>query len=128
MKKIICLAFLLIGITMVSNAQSDTVLQQYTGKYKFAEGSIVLEATVILENGSLSVNTSAGSSPLEKQSDDVFVITAFQGTAVFKRNEAKKVIGVSINAMGYALEGTKEDGIAALQNALQPRAGLADRK
>ncbi|TAG29833.1 MAG: hypothetical protein EAZ35_09420 [Sphingobacteriia bacterium] len=109
MKKIFCLALLFLGIGLAAKAQSDTTLQQYTGKYKFAEGSIVLEAVVSLENGSLSVNTSAGSSPLEKQSDDVFVITAFQGTAVFKRNDAKKVIGVSINAMGYALEGTKED-------------------
>ncbi len=118
MKKIFCLAVLFFGLGLAAKAQSDTTLQQYTGKYKFAEGSIVLEAVVALENGSLSVNTSAGGSPLEKQSDDIFIITAFQGTAVFKRNEARKVIGVSIKAMGYELEGRKEDEITALLKKL----------
>ncbi len=109
MKKLVLFSLMLVGFSFAASAQTDTTLQQFVGKYKFAEGSVLAEATVTLENGNLSVVTSYGSSPMVKQSDDVFAVTAFQGTAAFKRNDAKKVIGVSISAMGYTLEGTKED-------------------
>ena len=109
MKKLLLFSIMLMGLSVVVNAQTDTTLQQYTGKYKFAEGSILAEAVVNLENGALIVVTSYGSSAMVKQEGDAFSVTAFQGTAVFKRNDAKKVIGVSISAMGYSLEGTKED-------------------
>ncbi|MDP1972857.1 MAG: hypothetical protein Q8J87_07775, partial [Sediminibacterium sp.] len=72
------------------------------------EGSPVAEVTVVLENGVLMMNSQAGSSTLEKSAEDVYVITQFQGTAKFTRNENKKVIGVTILAMGYELVGTKE--------------------
>jgi|APCry1669193181_1035450.scaffolds.fasta_scaffold11406_2 hypothetical protein len=88
----------------------DSVLQQYVGKYKFPDGSVVAEVTVALESGALTMASSAGVSPLEKQGEDLFAITQFQGTAKFNRDSNKKIIGVSINAMGYVLEGTKSDG------------------
>ncbi|MEI6264728.1 MAG: hypothetical protein WCP74_06470 [Sphingobacteriia bacterium] len=109
MKKLILFSLMIIGLSVVASAQTDTTLQQYAGKYKFGEGSVIAEATVNVENGALVVVTSYGSSPMVKQADDVFAVTAFQGTAAFKRNDAKKVVGVSINAMGYTLEGTKEE-------------------
>jgi hypothetical protein len=105
------------GIT-ASFAQTDTTLQQYTGRYKFAEGGPVAEVTVVLDNGALSMNSSVGTSALQKQADDVFTIVQFQGTATFRRNEAGKIIGVSISAMGYSLEGKKEDAYPA---ALSPK-------
>jgi hypothetical protein len=107
MKKLLLFSLMIMGLSVAVNAQTDTTLQQYTGKYKFGEGSVIAEATVSIDNGGLVVVTSYGSSPLIKQAEDVFSVTAFQGTAAFKRNEDKKVIGVSINAMGYSLEGTK---------------------
>jgi hypothetical protein len=64
---------------------------------------------VNIENGGLNMIASVGTSPLKKNDGDVFEITLFQGIANFKRNEDKKVVGVSINAMGYNLEGTKEE-------------------
>ena len=109
MKKLVLFSLIFVGFSFAVSAQSDTTLQQFVGKYKFAEGSVLAEATVTLDNGNLTVATSYGSSPMVKQSDDVFAVTQFQGTATFKRNDAKKVIGVSISAMGYTLEGTKED-------------------
>ncbi len=109
MKKWLVFSFMLIGLSIGVSAQTDTTLQQYTGKYKFGEGSVIAEAIVNIDNGSLVVVTSYGSSPMIKQAEDVFTVTAFQGTAAFKRNDDKKVIGVSINAMGYSLEGTKEE-------------------
>lgn len=114
MKKMILFSLLLLGITVAASAQTDSTMKQYVGKYKFPDGSPVSEIVVNLENGALSMTSSVGTSPLEKTAEDVFTITQFQGTATFKRNEAKKVIGVSINAMGYALEGTKEEGDATL--------------
>ena len=60
------------------------------------------------------MSSSAGTSPLEKQQgEDIFTITQFQGTAKFNRDANKKIIGVSINAMGYVLEGTKAEGSLA---------------
>lgn len=112
MKKILLLSFLLIGIAVTSSAQTpaDTTGKQYVGKYKFPDGGPVSEVTVAFDNGVLTMSSAVGSSTLEKQSEDVYVITQFQGTATFKRNDAKKVVGISINAGGFSLEGTKEDG------------------
>jgi hypothetical protein len=110
MKRILLLSFLMLGIAFAASAQTDTTLKQYTGKFKFPDGSVVAEVTVTFDNGALTIASAMGSSPLEKQGDDVFVITQFQGTATFKRNDDKKIIGISINAGGYALEGTKEEG------------------
>jgi hypothetical protein len=108
MKKMLLFAFMLVGFISATNAQTDTTVNQLIGKYKFAEGSPVSEVTVVLENGVLMMNSQAGSSTLEKSAEDVYVITQFQGTAKFTRNENKKVIGVTILAMGYELVGTKE--------------------
>jgi hypothetical protein len=102
---------MLVGFVAASNAQtapSDTTVNQLLGKYKFAEGSPVAEVTVVLENGVLMMNSQAGASTLEKSAEDVYVITQFQGTAKFTRDENKKVTGVTILAMGYELVGTKE--------------------
>lgn len=109
MKKMILFSLLFLGISFAASAQTDSTMKDFVGKFKFPEGSPVNEIVVSLENGALSMTSSVGTSPLEKTAEDVFTITQFQGTATFKRNEAKKVIGVSINAMGYSLEGTKEE-------------------
>jgi len=111
MKKMLLFAFMLVGFATTSSAQtapSDSTVSQLLGKYKFAEGSPVAEVNVVLENGVLLMNSSAGSSTLEKTAEDVYVITQFQGTAKFTRDENKKVIGVTILAMGYELVGKKE--------------------
>src|SRR5574343_1969881 len=113
MKKVILFVFMLVGFTAAANAQTspapkDSTVNQILGKYKFAEGSPVEEVTVELENGVLVMNSAAGSSTLEKSGEDIYVITQFQGTAKFTRNESKVVTGVTILAMGYELVGTKE--------------------
>ncbi len=107
MKKLLFLSLAVCFFSVVSAQQKDSTLQQYVGKYKFPDGSVVAEVEVTLEGGALSMASSAGVSPLEKQGEDLYAITQFQGTAKFNRNADKKVIGVSINAMGYTLEGTK---------------------
>ena len=121
MKKIALLSFLPIGFAFTIAAQTDTTLKQYVGKYKFPEGSVVSDVTVTFDNGALTMTSAVGSSPLEKQSEDVFVITQFQGVATFKRNDAKKIIGININAGGYVLDGTKEEGSLNLRSSLWKR-------
>jgi hypothetical protein len=118
MKKMLLFFFFSVGMMVMSQAQQaptakDSTLQHYVGKYKFPDGSVVAEVTVALVDGALEMSSSAGTSALEKQEgEDLYTIVQFQGTAKFVRDANKKVIGVSINAMGYQLEGTKSDAIA----------------
>jgi hypothetical protein len=117
MKKLVLLLCLSMGLLSLVQAQDappqDSVLLHYTGKYSFPEGSVIREAKVTIENGSLVMTSSAGTSALEKKSEDLYSVVQFRGTAKFNRDANKKVIGVSIDAMGYRLEGTKvEDGLA----------------
>ena len=121
MKKLIfifCLGFCTLSIAKAQDTPpKDTIAQQqdYVGSYKFPDGSPVTEVKVVIDNGAMSMESSAGVSSLEKLGEDLYTITQFQGTAKFNRDSNKKVIGVSINAMGYVLEGTKSNPIAFIQ-------------
>ena len=104
--------FLFITVFIICNysfAQSDSTqkMKEYVGTYKFPEGSIVPIVTVSIENGGLIIGSVQGNSTLEKQGEDLYIITAFSGTCLFKRNDAKVVIGVHIEAGGYILDGDK---------------------
>jgi hypothetical protein len=104
---------LLLAITTftVLNAQQapGDSLQEYTGKYKFPEGSAVTEVIVTFENGILSASSSQGSSELKKIDKDIFEVVAYSGKATFKRNEQAKLKGVVIEIEDLILEGTKEE-------------------
>lgn len=105
---LVCMGLSFFALLQAQNAPvADTLIQQYLGKYSFPEGSVVTEVTVTLDSGILTMTSTAGVSPLEKQSDDLYTIIQFQGTAKFNRDSTRKVIGVSIDAMGYQLEGKK---------------------
>lgn len=115
MKRILLFFMFSMGLATLAQAQQtpapakDTTLQQFVGKYVFPEGSVVPDVTVAIEEGALVMASTQGNSALEKQSDDLYTIVQFQGTAKFNRDAGKKITGVSINAMGYQLEGTKEE-------------------
>lgn len=120
--------FMAVGFFGAASAQTtptDSSATQILGKYTFGEGSPVAEVTVVLENGVLMMNSTAGSSTLEKTGVDVYTITQFQGTATFKRGENNKVIGVTILAMGYELVGTKVP--SALNGLVTRKVGLPTR-
>ena len=108
MKRSFLLLSAMLLIVIAANAQDSTQRKDYLGKYKFPEGSVVPEVEVLIENGMLMMNSSAGTSSLELIKGDTFTIVAFNGTAAFKRNDAKKVIGVHIDAGGYILDGVKD--------------------
>lgn len=106
MKKLsLFLTFIIITATMI--AQDS--LQQYTGKYTFPDGSVVPDVDVTLIDGGLIMSSVAGTSSLVQIGIDSFNVTEFTGTAVFKRGDDKKVNGVHIEAMGYILDGKKQE-------------------
>ncbi len=91
----------------IVNAQ-DT-LQQYTGRYVFPDGSVVASVDVTLSGGALTMSSTSGTSTLVQLGVDSFQIVEFSGTSVFRRNTENKINAVHIEAMGYVLDGVKEE-------------------
>lgn len=110
MKKII-LTLLVSFVFAGLHAQTDS-LQEYTGKYKFPEGSPVTEIGVVIENGILTATSAMGNSELKKTDNkDVYEIVAYGGTATFKRNAEGKITTLQIQVQDVNMEGTKTEGI-----------------
>lgn len=84
-------------------------LEDFVGKYVFPDGSVVPDVTVTLDGSLLTMASSAGTSALTELGIDSFSIVEFSGTAVFKRGDDKKVNAVHIEAMGYVLDGQKQN-------------------
>ena len=110
MKKMLLSLFVLCSFISV-NAQTDS-LQQYTGKYKFPDGSPVTEITVSLDNGMLMASSAMGTTELKLTTTvDVFEIAAYGGTATFRRKEGK-ISGVQVTVGDINMEGEKTEGLA----------------
>jgi hypothetical protein len=110
MKKIVLSLIVLFGFLAV-NAQTDS-LQQYTGKFKFPDGSPVTEITVSVDNGLLMAASAMGSTEFKPTSTpDVFEIVVYGGTATFKKKEGK-VTSLQILVGDINMEGEKTEGIA----------------
>ncbi len=111
MKKLLFTLSMLVGF-IAANAQTDTLLQQYTGKYVFPDGSPVKEIGVVIQDGILTATSVMGNSELRKtETKDVFEIVSFAGTATFKRNGDNKVNALQIQVQDVNMEGSKtEDG------------------
>jgi hypothetical protein len=107
-----------ITTAQAQDAPKDSTLKEYAGKYVFPEGSVIPNVVVNFEDGALTMSSAAGTSALVKQETDLYSITSFNGTAKFKRDSNQKIIGVTVEARGYTLEGTKSDGFAI---TLQPK-------
>lgn len=125
MKKIFLSLLLVFGFISI-NAQTDS-LQQYTGKYKFPDGSPVTEITLTVESGVLMAASAMGSSEFKPtDTPDVYEVVAFGGTATFKRKEGK-ITGVQILVGDMSLEGEKTEGIL-VNLAVLPKLILAKGK
>ena len=106
--------FLLLVVTVCAfgfgNAQTPSPadsLKEYTGKYKFPEGNPVTEITISLENGVLNASSAMGGSELKRREGDVFDVIAYGGTAIFKRNDDKKVTKLQVQVNDLDMEGEK---------------------
>jgi len=117
MKKILLLSTLLLGVFISIQAQ-DSTLTQFTGKFKFAEGSPVQEVVISADNGALVAASAMGSFVLQKTGEDQFFIAEFQAPVVFKRDSNKKVVGLTINANGMVLEAVKVEATSFVDQKL----------
>jgi hypothetical protein len=97
------------GFFVTDTVPSNDSLAQYTGKYKFPDGSPFTEMTVTLENGKLTASSAGGSSELRRSSGDEFEVVAYGGTATFRRNNDRKITGVHILVADLDMEGTKTE-------------------
>lgn len=104
-------ALLLIAVFIISalSLKAEESLQEYAARYKFPQGSMIPEISVVFENGALSLTSPLGTSVIEKTTDDHFNIPNYKGTAVFVRNSAKKITGIKIEMKGVSLSGNREE-------------------
>jgi hypothetical protein len=103
------------GAFMTVNAQTGP-LNDYLGKYVFAEGSPVAEVSLTVEDSSLVINSAMGSTPLEKKGVDSFYLATYDALVIFKRTEGKSVESISIFVQGMELVGKREASPVALKD------------
>ncbi len=99
---------------MSVNAQTSP-LNDYLGKYVFAEGSPVAEVTITIEDSSLVINSAMGSIMLEKKGVDSFYLATYDALIIFNRADGKTVASISIFVQGTELMGKKESGPVAIK-------------
>jgi len=102
------------GAFLTVNAQTGP-LNDYIGKYVFAEGSPVAEVSLTIEDSSLVINSAMGSTPLEKKGVDSFYLATYDALVIFNRADGKTVASISIFVQGMELMGKKESGAVALK-------------
>ena len=104
----------ILNVSAQSAPVQDSTLQQYVGKYKFAEGNPVTEINVRIDYGILNAVSAMGTSELKKtDKPDVFEVVVYGGTATFKKNADGKVIGVYIVVGDVNMDGERIDGKTA---------------
>ena len=120
MKRVTFLLSIFIASCLSLKASSEPSLEEYTATYKFPQGSIIPEVSVVFEKGELSLTSSIGTSPIKKTTPDHFSIPNYNGTAVFVRNDAKKITGIKIEVKGVSIEGTRQEKDSGISNAPVP--------
>ena len=106
MKKILFMAFILVGVIASANAQTSP-LKDYLGKYVFPEGSPVTEVTLTIEDTVLTINSAMGATALEKKGVDTFYLAAYDAPIIFKRGANNEVETLTIIVQGMELTATK---------------------
>ena len=114
MRKLCFMTLVLMGAFLSVNAQQGP-LNDYLGKYVFAEGSPVAEVSVTIQDSSLVINSAMGSTQLEKKGVDSFYLATYDALVIFKRKEGNAVESVSILVQGMELVGKKEASPVALK-------------
>ena len=125
MTKLLLLIFGMTSTFILSAQQTPKTdsLKEYTGKYKFPEGSEVTEIRVVVENGVLWAQSDKGSSELRRIEKDTFEVVVYTGTATFKRDDKGKINGLHIEVGDLIMDGTKsdEDNLRALNSQMAPK-------
>jgi len=118
MRKLLLFFFAVGGSIILSAQQTPQTdsLKEYTGKFKFPDGSEVTEINVGIENGILWAYSDKGSSELKKIEKDVFEVVSYTGTATFKRDETGKINGLHVEVGDLIMDGRKSEEPAFQQN------------
>jgi hypothetical protein len=114
MRKLCFMTLILMGAFLSVNAQQGP-LNDYLGKYIFAEGSPVAEVSLTTQDSSLVINSAMGSTVLEKKGVDSFYLANYDALVIFKRKDGKMVESISILVQGMELVGRKESIPVALK-------------
>ncbi len=114
MRKLCFLTLFLMGAFLSVNAQQGS-LNDYLGKYVFAEGSPVAEVSLTVQDSSLVVNSAIVTAALEKRGLDSFYLAPYDALVIFKRKDGKTVESVSIFVQGMELVGKREASPVALK-------------
>ena len=114
MRKLCFLTLILMGAFLSVNAQQGP-LNDYLGKYVFAEGSPVAEVSLTVEDSSLVINSAMGSTMLEKKGVDSFYLATYDALVIFKRKDGKSVETISIFVQGMELVGKREASPVAIK-------------
>ncbi len=114
MRKLCFMTLILMGAFLSVNAQQGP-LNDYLGKYVFAEGSPVAEVSLTTQDSSLVINSAMGSTVLEKKGVDSFYLATYDALVIFKRKDGKMVESISILVQGMELVGRKEASPVALK-------------
>ena len=111
MTKLLLLLVILSGNLMLSAQQTPKPdsLAEYTGKYKFPEGSDVTLIKIVVENGALWAKSDKGDSELKPLGKDSFEVVTYTGTATFKRDDKNKVVGLHIAVGNLIMDGTRSE-------------------
>ena len=118
MRKLLLFFFAISSSFILSAQQTPQTdsLKEYTGSYKFPEGSEVTEIKVVVENGVLWANSDKGNSELKKIEKDVFEVVSYTGTATFKRDANGKIKVLHIEVGNLIMDGTKSEEPSSQQN------------
>ena len=114
MRKLCFMTLVLMGAFLSVNAQQGP-LNDYLGKYIFAEGSPVAEVSLTVQDSSLVINSAMGSTILEKKGVDSFYLATYDALVIFKRKDGKSVETISIFVQGMELVGKREASPLAIK-------------
>lgn len=91
-----------------ARAQSDS-LTEYTGTYRFPDGSPTPEVEISVQDGSLYASSTIGSAAMVRKSKDTFNIPTYYNALVyFVRNNDGKVNRIHVEAEDTVLDGDKQ--------------------
>lgn len=119
---------LLLFISLIAflniNAQSNSNIQEYTGRYIFPSGSIADDAIISLVNDTtLMISATVGESELKCIKKDIFTLPQYGGTITFVRTESENEIKgfkITIPMAGIdSLEAQKEIQTDPIDNKKQ---------
>lgn len=94
--------------SVISGKKEGNAMGEFTGTFKFNQGSPVEKVNVEIKEGKLYGSSDQGTAELKPTSEkDKFELVGYDGTAIFKRDSSGKVSGLELNIQGNNMKATK---------------------